>query len=479
MSANFIHQLNQSDSRLHKEDVLEKAMLLVHLGGTEAVNLFKGLHACYNPFLTFGVKQIPATKNITNAENPWDEFFDLLSTLAGRTLTGNAAREAIETISERFDSEEWNTFLAPILRRDMRAGISDKTINKIAKKTDYEIPLFECQLATSIEGRPELEGLHRLEPKADGVRVLMLVQPQLVTYGGITKTFHNHIVSYSRNGKVFDNFTQVESQIEDCISTMIASVNNAYGLQGGFFLDGEIVSTTFNSLMTQARRKKNVAADDSIYEVFDIIPVADFRRGYWNAPLHRRNALLSKMSEVFDKMPNVNVLPHVLVDLNTAEGKQRMHDYATEQVELGREGIMVKPVDAPYACTRSMNWMKWKPTITVDLKIIGAEEGRGKNAGSLGALICAGEDSGKQIQVNVGSGYTEQFRAQMWADFTGKPVSWKKKEKGLVLHTLEQPSGINHTGKTVEILADAVSQNKNGTYSLRFPRFVRFRPDKD
>jgi hypothetical protein len=27
----------------------------------------------------------------------------------------------------------------------------------------------------------------------------------------------------------------------------------------------------------------------------------------------------------------------------------------------------------------------------------------------------------------------------------------------------------------VEIRADAVTQNKDGTYSLRFPRFLRFR----
>jgi ATP-dependent DNA ligase len=27
-------------------------------------------------------------------------------------------------------------------------------------------------------------------------------------------------------------------------------------------------------------------------------------------------------------------------------------------------------------------------------------------------------------------------------------------------------------------LADVVSQNQDGTYSLRFPRFVRFRDDK-
>jgi hypothetical protein len=30
-------------------------------------------------------------------------------------------------------------------------------------------------------------------------------------------------------------------------------------------------------------------------------------------------------------------------------------------------------------------------------------------------------------------------------------------------------------GQVVEVLADAVTQNQDGSYSLRFPRFVRFR----
>ena len=33
-------------------------------------------------------------------------------------------------------------------------------------------------------------------------------------------------------------------------------------------------------------------------------------------------------------------------------------------------------------------------------------------------------------------------------------------------------------GKVVEVRADAITQNQDGSYSLRFPRFVRFRDDK-
>jgi hypothetical protein len=168
MSASWITKLNLSNSRLHKEDVVLKAVEASVLGSTNAQNFLKFAKACYNPYLVFGVKQIPDTAGIVDAENPWDDFNQLLTDLSQRKLTGHAARDAVHSLAERFDSNEWNTFLAPVLRRDLRVGISSTTINKICKKTEYEIPIFSCQLAANGEGRPEMKGTKRLEPKLDG-----------------------------------------------------------------------------------------------------------------------------------------------------------------------------------------------------------------------------------------------------------------------------------------------------------------------
>jgi DNA ligase-1 len=139
------------------------------------------------------------------------------------------------------------------------------------------------------------------------------------------------------------------------------------------------------------------------------------------------------------------------VDLDTGEGQDVMHRFAADAVAQGYEGIMIKDLGAPYECRRSSFWMKWKPTITVDLTIVGFEEGTGRNQGRLGAMICEGEDAGRRIRVNVGSGLSDQDREDYWNN-----------RGNLVDHV-------------VEIQADAVTQNQDGTYSLRFPRFVRFR----
>lgn len=452
MSASFIKQLNEDNGRLHKEDVLKQALTAAKLGNTVSINFLVGLRVCYNPFLTFGVKQIPDTIGITDAENPYEEFFELLTSLSNRELTGNDARDAISEMSERFDSDEWNLFLAPILRRDMRSGISVTTVNKICKGTEWEIPVFSCQLATNSENRPEMKGVKRLEPKLDGVRVLMVVLPHSGHFDGAA-------ICYSRNGKQFENFTHIEDQVLNNVRQLISAADRTVGMSSGilnegFVFDGEVVGNSFQELMRQARRKENVAAEDSVFHIFDILPLADFKRGHWNAQLYKRIELLRNMQDAIDKMPNVELLPHLRVNLDEHEGRSVFERYCRDMVEAGYEGVMIKDLEAPYVCKRSTFWMKYKPTITVDLEVIGLEEGTGRNQGRLGALVCHGVDDGKEITVNVGSGFSDSDRDQYWED------------RNFIV------------GRTVEILCDVITQNQDRTYSLRFPRFVRFRDDK-
>jgi DNA ligase-1 len=437
--------LNESDSRLHKEEVLRKALSAVNLGSVTTENFLNLLSITYNPFITFGIKQVPESTQTDDPDNPWDEFNKLLSNLSNRELTGNAARQAVESMMRRFSVDEWNHLCRSVLTKDLRAGISDKTINKVLKGTKYEIPVFGCQLATSCENRPEMRSIKRLEPKLDGVRVLMTVY---FNDNGFS------VVSFSRNGKVFNNFGHIEKQIQESTADIIRAIGNRIVDGVGIVFDGEITGNSFQELMKQARRKENVQADDSVFHIFDIIPLADFRRGHWNAPLKKRIEMLDKIRPVIDTTPSVKLLQNLVVDLDTAEGKDQLDRYARDMVELSYEGIMIKDLDAPYECKRNTFWLKWKPTLTVDLEVIDVEAGTGKNTGKLGALVCAGYEDGKYIRVNVGSGFDDDLRDSLWRD------------RDLVV------------GRTVEILCDVITQNMDGTHSLRFPRFVRFRFDK-
>jgi DNA ligase-1 len=307
-------------------------------------------------------------------------------------------------------------------------------------------------LATSCDDRPEMKGLKRLEPKLDGVRALFMVE-FLDLDSGLNR--QPKVTCYSRNGKVFENFDHISRQLEKHADTISRKCKvMGHSMYDGYVLDGEVIGKSFNDLMKQARRKSDVAATDSIFYVFDVLPLDSFREGHWNAQLEKRISTLEEMRPLFGKMPNVDLLPHLMVDLDTAEGRDQFRRYCNDKVNEGFEGVMVKEMKAPYVCKRSTDWMKYKPVITVDLKVIDVEEGTGKNAGRLGALVCNGIDNGLEITVNCGSGFSDAQRDEIWLN---RQIT---------------------IGQTAEVMADAVSQNQDGTHSLRFPRFVRFRDDK-
>jgi DNA ligase-1 len=439
MSASWVAELEESDSRLHKERVIEKALMSAKLGSADAQGFLFSAYLAYNPFFVYGVRQVPESQGLEGRANPWPSFWGLCESLRTRSVTGGNARAAIENIMQEFDSEQWNGLARRVLIKDLRCGITDRTLNKILKNTNWAIPTFECQLAQDSEGHPnKLRGEKRLEVKLDGVRVLAVCYARSET-----------VNLFSRNGKPFANFAHIEQALIPVIKQMSVRM---FGGVTDFVLDGEIVGRSFQELMRQTQRKHDARAEDSVYHVFDVMPREDFYRGHWNAQQHRRIAKLESVQDLLrERCEMVEVMPGMTVDLDTAEGHDIMRRFAEASVAEGYEGIMIKDLGAPYECKRSSFWMKWKPVITVDLEIEDVEPGTGKNKGRLGALVCRGQDGGRDIRVNVGSGFTDDERSSLWHD---------------------RDSIIGHV---VEVMADAVTQNQDGTYSLRFPRFVRFR----
>jgi DNA ligase-1 len=435
MSAGWIHDLESSDSRIHKEKVIEKALMAAKLGSADAQAFLFNCYEAYNPFHAFNVKQVPETVGLVNKENNWPMFWALLENLRTRGVTGHAARDAILDVSDHFDSEEWNMVCRRVLIKDLRCGISEKTLNKVLGKTEWKIPTFTCQLATDSTDRPaKMKGIKRLECKLDGVRVLAVVTGNACTL-------------FSRNGKEFLNFPH----IADAILENRKAFQYGRGTGGRYVLDGEIVGESFQKLMKQAQRKSDVETTGMVYHIFDILPLDDFQEGHCNLQQHKRIEWIESASTQLMDTDCLRIMPGLDVDLDTAEGHDIMNRYAEDAVENGFEGIMIKDLGAPYICKRSDSWMKWKPTITVDLTVVGFEEGTGRNEGRLGAIIYEGVDNGRDIRVNVGGGFSDNERDELWAI----------RDRLL--------------GFVGEVEADAVTQNQDGTYSLRFPRQVRFR----
>ena len=426
-----ISTLEDHNSRLDKEAII---LAQAEAGNSE---FFEGLNLAYNAMITFGLKQIPEKKDEDGPGLPWDSFTLALTGFTTRNVTGNTARDMIDAMMKSATKSQWNGWYRRILIKDMRAGFSENTVNKVVEKKfpQYIIPVFSCQLAhDSANHESKVAGKKLIEVKLDGVRVITIAYAD------------GRVDMFSRNGKELANFPHIKEQISNVVKQKGSSKSM------DIVLDGEIMSSSFQDLMKQVHRKDNVEAGDAVLNLFDVLPLEDFEKGSYDKDQTTRSSMVSFWVEQNKELlPNVTALSNELVDLDTEEGQKRFKEINAKAVAGGYEGIMIKEPSAKYECKRSVAWLKLKPFIEVSLAVVAVEEGTGKNVGKLGALVCEGEDDGRQIRVNVGSGFTDSNRDTYWG---GRDTL---------------------IGNIVEVRADAVTQNQDSTYSLRFPRFKGFR----
>jgi len=330
--------------------------------------------------------------------------------------------------------EEWNGFYRRVLIKDLRCGVSEKTINKIAKKfPKYAIPIFSCPLAhDSANHEKKMIGKKQIEIKLDGVRVLTIIR-------------QNKVEMFSRNGKQFHNFGHIISEIENALKEDPAPYD--------LVLDGEVMSANFQDLMKQVHRKDGKQTKDAVLHLFDLCPLENFQKGRWNTSQTKRSLLVKEwVAKHSMLLKHIQTLEWENVDLETIQIKKKIVELNKSAVEGGYEGVMIKDPDAMYECKRTHSWLKAKPFIEVTLKVVSVEEGTGRNKGRLGAILVEGEDDGYEYSLSCGSGFSDIQREEYWS-----------KRNHLV-------------GQLVEIRADAKTKSKDAVaFSLRFPRFKCFR----
>lgn len=444
----IIQRLSETSSRTDKEQIIFDAFM------TGEREFFSAALLAYDPLVSFGVKKVAEILEDDGepGSRTFSDFLKLAHGLRKRELTGHAARDAIHDFAANCSTPVWNEFYRRTLLKDFKCGVDSSTINKVLKKVqqahpvanDYVIPIFSCQLAH--DGADEahakkIKGRKLLDVKLDGVRLLTVLDKENGT-----------VTQYTRNGNLNENFPEIREALTKLLPH----------LPGSVVLDGEVVATSFQELMTMLNRKVGKDSAKAKLALFDIIPLADFKEGKCETSQEDRHAILTALSTsgILQQAVGglVYVIPKVEVDLDTPEGRATFEQFNRDAIEAGYEGIMVKDPLAPYTCKRTAAWLKIKPTISVSLVVIDLEEGKpdGKYVGVLGALVCAGEDSGKEVEVNVGSGFTDEQRTDFWL-----------RRSELV-------------GMIVEIEADAFTKSRDSDtkWSLRFPRWKGFRGTK-
>ncbi|MBW2974060.1 ATP-dependent DNA ligase [Candidatus Woesearchaeota archaeon] len=160
-----------------------------------------------------------------------------------------------------------------------------------------------------------------------------------------------------------------------------------------------------------------------------------------------------------------------------------------KMVKHGAEGIMVKSCgkNSVYkAGTRGWLWIKWKKEYmkgmvdTFDLVVVGAFKGRGRRAGSYGSLLCAVYNKKKNRYdtfTKLGSGFTDEQLANLPKKFKRYEI----KKKHPLVNSKLKPDVWFKPAIVVEVLGAEITKSPIHTaegLALRFPRFLRYRPEK-
>lgn len=164
-----------------------------------------------------------------------------------------------------------------------------------------------------------------------------------------------------------------------------------------------------------------------------------------------RKEILDKYAEqgTGEQCSILPVLDFVPVYPNT-DYNWKLDEWLDKITDKGGEGIMLRDPDAKYQHKRTDALLKYKKLQTMDLRIVGWNEGKGKYEGAIGSFICENDED--TIKVNV-AGISDAIR---WSD----PDWW--------------------IGKIIEVAYFDYSASKTGDkISLRFPRMKKLRDDKN
>ena len=343
----------------------------------------------------------------------------------------------VQTFLDKISDETERQIIADIITKNFKCGVTDLTayghipgIKRNWKERKGH------SLIDRRTGEIDLNGILGksviISLKLDGYRYKMHKE-------------NGDIKFYSASGKIVDGLNEL--------------IEFAKNLPDGLY-DGECIAKgefkdsteRFNATTKILRRdgeKKGVE-----FIVFDYISVEDTPKFFNFEKIEKSKSDRLKELLAIPNLTNetiIKVVPIYLTEKITKESTKTIMDIYNKVIEKGEEGLIVDVADSPYERKKGNTMFKLKPELSGDFKIVDTVEGEGKYKNKLGAFII----EYKNNTVNVGSGLTDEIREEVWKN----PDSYKN--------------------KLIEVVYFGETQDENGEYSLRLPRFKRFRFDKN
>ena len=415
----FLDSLAANASRNFKIEQLE--------ANSDNETLREVVRLALDPFTQFYQRKIPAYTAGTAAK-PASLSFALneLYVFSSRQVTGNAAIDRLSNLLSALSVDDAKV-IERIIQKDLKCGVQASTANSVWSGLVPEYPVMLCSpFEQKVVDKIQFPAAVQL--KMDGMRFNAIVKDGKVEFR-------------SRNGKEIQLLGNLEKEFAELAGDVDCVFDGELLVkENGKILDRQ----TGNGILNKANKGTISAADAAKVHatVWDLIPLILFQDGHCATPYQTRFSSLQAM----DLPEKIGLVEHTVVcDYDAAV------DIFQEYLIQGQEGIILKDLNGIWENKRSKTQIKFKGELECDLKIVAVEEGTGKAAGMLGAIVC--ESSDGIVKVNVGSGFSDAQRKQYWKE--------------------------NLVDKIVAIKYNTRIKNKSGEESLFLPVFVEIRDDKD
>lgn len=396
--------------------------------------LKRALNYAYDPFKTYGI--IPGNPSAKTGGVDFDAAtWALLDSLINRSLTGNAAREALDAEFARLN--DWSAqLLWRIVKKDMRAGFSESTCNKVWKGLIPDFPYMRCSLPKDAKLNEFDWALGVVsQEKADGMFANLDHEK-----GGIVRIT-------SRQGSPFpiEAFELLEKEVKERLADGLQFHGELLVTRDGQILPREIGNGVLNSVLSGGSFAPN---ERPIYMIWDAIPLfAVVTKGKYEVAYIKR---LTAIQRMLKSKPGQYV---AMIETRIYHSLSDAYAHYRDLLKEGKEGTIIKNPHAIWKDGTSKEQVKLKLEFECELEVVGFEAGNGKNADTFGALMC--QSACGQLKVNV-SGFTDAKRLEIHENRD----TWH--------------------GSVITVRANSIMRPSESSefHSLFLPRFVEQRLDK-
>ncbi len=404
------------------------------------------LYMTYEPTHNFYMAKFPedalyGVYDQTYNDNDFNVITAVLVSLKDRTVTGNAAKQAVINAARQL-TEQGLELLRYALARDMEAGAGEGSINKAFPNLLTIVPYQRCVLPKDSNitewawGQPGFEAYTQI--KADGM------------YGNVNVS-DNDVEITSRAGTIFprtEAFAELRKEAMDYRSSIGLNVQihgEILVVINGVVQAREIGNGMLNSLIQTG---DILPPGSSVkFVAWDIIPLDQaVSGGHYAIPYKTRLASLMQFKPPFGTAIEIVETKRITLYSEAME-------HFLDALQRKLEGTVIKHGDAPWLDGDNPLQVKGKLEFEVDLKITGFTPGKGKHAKTFGSIEMESTDG--QVKVGV-SGMTDKLRAEI------------------------NDNRAYYMGKIATVRSNEIMQAKEygEPHSLFLPRLVEIRLDK-